>query len=346
MEDGATLAKAAPSIGEMLDEPLLYWNWVNELSARVAALHAAQELDLLDHIGAEPTTAAQIAERSGFDEEAVRRLVEFLAAEGVFTVDDQGRFSATDRSRLLASIGYVAWGMGHTSTFASHLGAAIRGGRRKTATELAWGRPVFEGLADDPEAARKFGEIMGFQTSVTEPALFERHRFEPFELAVDVGGSHGALMLRLLAKHPSARGIVFDLPGTADHARVALAASGMGERIEVVGGSFFEKVPDGGDLYLMKAVLHDWSDHECVAILKTVRAAMKPRSRLAVIERIVPAEYRPDVAYSYDIQMMLMTSGRERRLADFEKLFIDADLALDRVTEVRGGFSAIEAVPA
>jgi hypothetical protein len=224
-------------------------------------------------------------------------------------------------------------------------GEAIRKGNGQNAWALAHGKPIFEAFAENPDWARKFGEMMSFSTSVTEPRTFELHTFEPFEMAVDVGGSHGNLMMRLLEGHPEARGIVFDLPETAEQAKGVIATAGMTDRIEVVGGSFFEKVPEGGDLYLLKHILHDWNDDESAAILSNVRAAMRPGSRLAILERIVPDEYRPDNAYSYDMVMMICSSGRERRIADFETMFEACDLKIDRVTDNPGGVSVIEAVP-
>jgi len=332
------------SIGELLDNPVLYWNWLNDSGARAAAVSAVHALNLLVHVGPGPTSATDIARRSGHGPELIRRLVEFLAAEGVLAVDSKGCFLPTERSRLLQSIGSVNWTYGTVNASSVNLGKAIQNGNRPDAWAITYGKPIFEALGANPDWGRMFGETMGFSTAATEPKIFELHQFKPFKLAVDIGGSHGNLMMRLLAAHPAARGIVFDLPETADQARAPIAASAMGNRIEVVGGSFFENVPAGGDLYLMKHILHDWSDDECRAILKTVRAAMQPGARLAVIERLIPDEYRPATAYSFDIVMMLCSSGRERRLGEFKKMFQDTGFAFDRVTRNPEGPSVIEGV--
>lgn len=138
---------------------------------------------------------------------------------------------------------------------------------------------------------------------------------------------------------------MFDLPENGDPARAAIADAGMSNRIDVVSGNFFEKVPEGGDLYLLKHILHDWSDEECVAILKTIRASMKPGKRLAILERVIPDEYRPDIAYSFDIIMLMCTTGKERRVGDFEAMLDEAGFKLDGVTDNPGGVSVIEAVP-
>lgn len=332
------------SIGELLANPVLYWHWFNDEAARVAAIHAVHDLDLLDHIGPAPTSAAEIAERSGLDPDLVRRLVEFLAAERVLDVDEEGNFLPTEQSRLLATLEAVSWAHGTLLRAALRMGEAIRNGDGRNAWTIAHGKSLFEALGANPDWGRMFGEAMSFSTAVTEPKIFELHQFEPFKVAVDVGGSHGNLMMRLLGDHPDARGIVFDLPETAERAREVVGASDMADRIEIVAGNFCEKVPEGGDLYLLKHILHDWNDAESVAIMKTIRAAMEPGARLAVIERIVPDEYRPDIAYSYDIVMLLCASGQERRVADFEAMFEEAGFRLDRVTDNPGGVSVLEAV--
>ena len=113
----------------------------------------------------------------------------------------------------------------------------------------------------------------------------------------------------------------------------------------MVGGDFFKSVPAGGDLYLLKQILHDWTDDECVAILQSVRRAIAPHGRLALIERIVPEVSEPDPAFSYDIMMMVWTEGQERKLSQFERLFEASGFRFDRVTRNYHHESVIEAIP-
>jgi hypothetical protein len=121
--------------------------------------------------------------------------------------------------------------------------------------------------------------------------------------------------------------------------------SAQGDRIDIVGGDFFESVP-AGDLYLLKMVLHDWNDAECVAILKNVRAAMLPHGRVAVIEFLLPEVPAATGVHVMDVAMMIWATGRERRLSEFEALFAQAGFRVDRITENPKGQSVIEAVPA
>jgi hypothetical protein len=162
-------------------------------------------------------------------------------------------------------------------------------------------------------------------------------------VAVDVGGNQGSLLLRLLREHPSARGILFDQPGTTEQAKGPVAASGHADRVEIVSGNFFESVPAGGDLYLLKQILHDWNDEECLTILRSVRNAIVDGGRLAVVERVIPETYTPHGAYDFDMVMLIWTNGRERRLAEYQRLFEASGFKFDRFTENPDGLGVIEA---
>jgi hypothetical protein len=220
--------------------------------------------------------------------------------------------------------------------------AALRKGI--TSYEHRFGKPVFEYLGEHPEMAEMFGEFMAYLTTLGEEFVFTQHTFEPFERAVDIGGSHGGLLLKLLAQHERAHGVLFDLPEVAARVRDTVRASAQGERIEVRGGDFFAAVPTG-DLYLLKMVLHDWSAAECITILKRVREAIAPGGRVAVIEHVMPETPRPHPANAMDIAMLVWAEGHERKLSEFKALFDAAGFRFDRLTENPFGQSVIEAVP-
>src|SRR5690606_14342880 len=144
--------------------------------------------------------------------------------------DADGRFAHTPRSRLLQSYQSGLRFMREALAAQTALAQSLETGA--PAFECHFGMPLFEYLAGHPDTARYFGDLMSRTTAIAEAFMFENHRFEPFELAVDVGGSHGLLMLNLLQRHPNARGIVFDLPETATQAAAVLAASPIAARAE------------------------------------------------------------------------------------------------------------------
>jgi hypothetical protein len=152
-------------------------------------------------------------------------------------------------------------------------------------------------------------------------------------------------MMALLRHYPDTRGIVFDLPETAEQAAATIAAAPVADRIEARGGDFFAAVPAGGDLYLLKQILHDWGDEDCVRILRSIRAAISERGRLAVIEYLLPDACEHHSGFAMDIHMMVLSTGRERTLSDYEALLEAAGFRLDRVTGNPRGQSVAEAIP-
>jgi hypothetical protein len=333
----------ARTIGEMLDDPQEFQSWLHEMAAYEAVIHAVATTQLLDQWNSEPVSVQDLAARTRIEETRLSRLINILASQGVLEIQADGRIGHTQRSRTLQSFRPAT--MVHRLALQSGLclGEAIATGR--TAFETRFGKPVFEFFAEHPEQADFFGERMSQITVQDEPLILSQLRFAPFRLAVDIGGSHGTLLAGLLAGYPHARGIVFDLPDVVERAAVRLHGMPAGGRIEALGGDFFQSVPAGGDIYLLKQILHNWSDAECVAILRSVRAAIAPGGRIAIIDRLLPETTVPDPAFTFDILMMMWTRGQERRLSQIQGLLGSAGFALDGVTRNHGRMSVIEAVP-
>ena len=329
-------------IGMHLDDLQTFHVFALQAQATNEALLAVAELRLLDYLDDGPAGAGAIAEQSGLNDANVARVLRFLAAQQVIDCDTEQRYSHTARSRLLqenqSSLRFFRESMGAARGMAECLKTG------EPAFDCSFGKPVFEHLAENPEARSYFGDLMTRTTAILEAFLFANHSFRAFALAVDVGGSHGRLMTELLARYPESRGIVFDRPETAGQATTIISGSPVADRIEAVGGDFFEAVPAGGDLYLLKQILHDWDDEECVKILASIRTALAAHGRLAVIEFILPDAPEPHPGFAMDIQMMALSTGRERTATEFEKLLEAAGFGIDRVTDNPYGPSVVEAV--
>jgi hypothetical protein len=330
-------------IGEHLDDLQTFQAYLLQAQNANAVLLAIAQLRLLDHLDDGPAAAERIAGQAGLQQGHVYRVLRFLAAQQVIECDEQGRFAHTPRSRLLQS-----WQSGlrfMRESLGAGLGLAqcLRTG--EPAFDCSFGMPVFQYLAEHPDTVRYFGDLMSRTTAIVEAYVFANHRFAPFELAVDVGGSHGRLMMALLSRYPESRGIVFDMPKTAEQAAAIVAASPVADRIETQGGNFFEAVPAGGDLYLLKQILHDWDDEECVQILRAIRTAIADRGRLAVIEYLLPETCVPHSGFAMDVHMMVLSTGRERTLSEYNELFEAAGFRLDRVTGNPQGQSVAEVIP-
>jgi hypothetical protein len=194
----------------------------------------------------------------------------------------------------------------------------------------------WEYRATHPESAALFDAAMTDLSRRTNRSLLEAYDFSRFGTVVDVGGGRGALLSALLAAHPHQHGVLFDLPHV-----VAGAPSAEGDRLRVVGGSFFDGVPGGGDAYLLRAILHDWPDDDCVRILDACRGAMGEDATLLVIERDL-ADGLQEAALS-DLNMLIGPGGRERTRVEYASLLSSAGLRLVRAWPSARGLHVFEA---
>jgi hypothetical protein len=201
--------------------------------------------------------------------------------------------------------------------------------------EAAHGRGFFDALAAEPvlnEALHAgLGRLDDVDREVIGPLALDR-----FTRIVDVGGGTGALARRMAAAQPRATVILFDQPHV-----LALAPDLPGVTIEP--GSFHEAVPADGDAYVLKFVLHDWDDARAAAILRRCRTALRDGGRVLAIEVVVPDDGRPSIAKTHDVNMLVLTGGRERTLDEYRDLFERADLDLVRTTRTARGVSVLEA---
>ena len=331
------------TLGKLLDHPQDFQSWLHQLNAFQAMLHAVTSTRLLDQWDTQPVRVSDLAARVGMDEARLGRLINLMVSQGVLVLAPDGAVCHTPRSRALQAMRSSVMVQRMALQAGLCLGDALRTG--KTGFEACYGAPAFEYLAAHPEQAEHFAQRMSQITLHDEPLILAQLQFEPFRLAVDIGGSHGTLLLGLLANHAEARGIVFDLPDVAAQAARRLSDHPLGNRVEAVGGDFLRSVPAGGDLYLLKQILHNWDDAQCLAILKSVREAIAPSGRVVVIDRLLPETIGPDMAFEFDLLMMIWSHGRERSLTQFSELLGTAGFAVDKVQANPGRMSVIEAVP-
>lgn len=225
-----------------------------------------------------------------------------------------------------------------------HFVETLRSGA--TGHSLAYGRTLWETLAADPEFAARFNEGQAANSRAVGDFVAASGDFAGSRLVVDVGGGKGALLAAVLRAHPGVRGIVCDLAAGLSETRAFLASAGVAERVDVVEADFFRAVPAGGDVYLMKDILHDWPDEEAKKILSVCRAAMPDGARLLVVERVVPSEVTEDPAQlnpiMTDLHMMVLFGSQERTPEQLSALFDTAQLKLTRVIP-GDAFSVVEA---
>ena len=315
------------------------------------AIHVAAALGIADLLGDGPRASDDLAAAAGVHALSLHRVLRALAAAGVFREEADRRFSLAPMGRCLCSdaeqpVGPYAAFVGRPYQWAAW-GDLLHGVRTgETAFRHVHGADPWEYRSRHPEEGAVFDRAMTALSRRVARAAVAACDFSRFRRVVDVGGGHGAMLAAVLAAHPAARGVLFDQPGVVAGAAAVLREAGVAERCEVVGGSFFEAVPGGGDAYLLKAVLHDRDDAEAGAILRNCRRAVAgPEGRLLVLERVVaPPNEDPEAKFS-DLNMMAVTGGRERTQEEFAALFAAAGFRLAAVVRTGTPVSVIEGTP-
>lgn len=319
---------------------LIHGYWISQV------VRAAADLRLAEHLADGPLTAAQVAAIESSDPAATYRLMRACLGVGLLSDDGDGRFGVTPLGALLregapgslrdtalvfgAPAHWLTWGQ---------LPAAVRTGESRAAAAL--GADLFDYLASQPAEAAQFSGSMAELTSANATDAANVIDVAGGSLAVDVGGATGELVRALLRANPGLHGMVLDLPQAASAAEQAAREDGLGDRFTGVPGDFFASVP-AADLYLLKAVLHDWDDASCLKILRNCREAARPGARLMVIENVILDPARDRFASLLDLNMLVVTTGQERELAAYDELFAASGWKRTAIHPLSGGRSLLE----
>jgi hypothetical protein len=313
------------------------------------AIHVAAVLGIADLLADGPRTSDDLADATGAHPGALYRLLRALAGVGVFREEADRRFALTDLGACLradapepggswaAFVGepyqWQAWGA---------LLHSVRTG--ENAFRHVHGVDSWTYRAHHPDLSAGFDRAMTDLSRQVSTAVLAAYDFGRFKQVVDVGGGNGAFLAAILAKYPGMHGVLFDQPHVVRGAGPTLTAAGVADRCEIVGGSFFEAVPAGGDAYVLKAILHDWEDAPAAQILRTCRAAMVDGTALLVVERELggPNE-NPDAKFS-DLNMLVGPMGQERTPDEYAALFAAAGFRFVGFTPSAVGTGVYEGV--
>jgi len=313
------------------------------------SIHVVARLGIADLLGPEPRTVEELAAAAQVHAPSLKRLLRALTTVGVFAEDADGRFRHTDSSETLRADhpGSVrAWALMLGAHFVwrplGDLHESVRTGT--PGFRRLYGERFFEWTQTHPEDGAVFDAAMTSGSTQRLPALLAAYDFAPFARVVDVGGGRGALLAGILAATPATRGVLYDLPNVVAGAD-ALRAPGLAERCEIVGGDFFESVPEGGDAYLLSRVVHDWDDDHALKILANCRRAIGPDGRLLIIDGVAKPPNEPDPNKFLDV-WFIGGGGSERTEAEYRTLLARASFTLARILPVGGSVSILEAHPA
>ena len=313
-------------------------------------LYVAAKLGLADALKNGPRTSDELAERVGVDPKSLYRVMRALASLRIFHETDSGQFELAELGKYLQSDGKdslraAAIMMGeewYWRPYGELLHSTQTG---QTAFEKVFGTTLFDYCASHRDAYQTFNAAMAELTGPYTEAVASAYDFSRTDRVVDVGGGTGSLISAILRASPATRGVLFDVPAVAEEARRHLKEAGLEQRCEVVSGDFFEAVPDGGDAYVLKGVIHDWDDERAIVILKNCREAIRTDGKLLLVEWDIPAGSTSSAGKLTDITMLAITGGVERTIAEYEAILQASRFKLSRVVPTRDQMNIVEAVP-
>lgn len=311
-------------------------------------LYVAAELNLAALLGNGKRPVEEVAREAGVDEASLYRIFRVLASHSIFREYPGRIFANTSLSRPLADgPGSMRQALRH------HLGPlnwimlgdlleTVRTG--SDAFTRKFGRNIYDYLAGDPGNMQLFDQSMADFADLGLFPLLQAYDFSRFTTLADIGCGEGIVLANIVQSAPGLRGILFDLPEALNGASMTLQRYGVADRMTMVTGSFFDSVPAGADGYLLKHILHNWDDAQCITILNRIRDAMPEHGKLLIIEMLIPPGNAPSAAKMLDIQMLSsMPGGKERTLQEYTTLLRQAGLQLVRVVPTIAPISVLEA---
>jgi hypothetical protein len=316
------------------------------------AVYVAAKLGIADLLKDNARPVAELAAETETDAGALYRVLRALASIGVFAETAPKVFGLTPFAEPLlsdraGSMREMAIWMGEEAHWRAYGGMLYSVKTGKPAFERVHGQEAFPYLF---ETNRELGEIFNramtsFSASVA-PAIAQGYDTTEAKTLVDIAGGHGLLLAAFLKANPNLKGVLFDVPTVIEGAGAILEAEGVAERVETVAGDFFQSVPAGADLYMMKHIIHDWDDDRSLRILKNIHSAMNENGKVLIVEMVVREANEPDFSKIMDLEMLVTPGGVERTAEEYRELLAQAGFRLTRIVPTASPYSIVEAVKA
>jgi hypothetical protein len=310
----------------------------------------AAKLGIADLVSSGPKPINELAEATGSDVLSLYRLLRLLCSVGIFTEIEERHFGLTPladtlRTDTAGSMRALATLYGEEVFWKSwgQLEHSIKTG--ETAFQHAFGKTLYAYLAAASELSSLFDQAMSGLVSEVASAVANTYDFSWCKHVVDVGGGNGTLVTAILQEHSHLEATLFDLEPVIVEARQELNQLGLLMRCKAIGGDFFRSVPEGGDVYILSTVLCNWDEDRAITILKNCRQAMRRDSRLLVVEIVLPTGDEPSPGKLLDLQMMVMTGGRDRTATEYRSLLQAAGFTISKIIPTSSERSIIETVP-
>jgi len=313
------------------------------------AVYVAAKLGIADLLADGPKPVEELAKATNTDAPSLYRVLRALASIGVFAEQDGRKFALTPNAEPLRSDAAISlrdvaifWGEDWHWGVWSKMLYSVRTG--KSAWTQIHGEEVFSWFEKNPEAAQIFNRAMSSYSGVAIEAVRSSYDFAGIGTLVDIAGGHGRLLAGILEANPKMRGILFDLDHVIAGAQEIITSTSVKDRLKFEAGDFFASVPEGGDAYIMKNIIHDWDDERSLTILKNIKQAMNPGGRVLLVESIIADGNNQDFGKLLDLEMLVSPGGKERTAAEYEELFKRAGLRLTRIVPTNSPYSVLEAV--
>ena len=342
-----TTERESPDAGESSADVLLHMIHGFQISQMI---YVAANLGIADLLADGPRSSSELAQATGTHAPSLYRLLRTLASLGIFAEDEQGRFGLTALARPLQrgvpdSVHTIAVFNGDPyfwRAWGDLLHSVTTG---EPAVEHLYGMKSWEYRAQNPDLNALMNNFFTQVSKEDNPAIVTAYDFSGISTLVDVAGGQGSLIAAILNANPTIHGILFDQPHVIPGAQPVLEAAGVSGRCELIAGDLFASLPASGDAYLLKSIVHDWSDDQAVAILSNCRRAMKQEGKLLVVESVIPPGNSPHPGKFVDMNMLVAETGRERTEDEFKALFTRSGFTMTKIFPTQSRFSVIEAAP-
>jgi len=314
------------------------------------AVYIIAKLGIPDLLTDGAKSAEELARATDTHAPALYRILRALTSLGILSSSEEGKFSLTPVSELLVTNapGSMRWfivselGEEHYPAWGNLMHSVKTG---EIAFDNHFGKDIWAYFKENPAQGALFNNSMSGMTRVVHEAILANYDFSVFKKVIDVGGGHGALITSILKANPNASGVLLDSEEVTAGTRPNIEAAGLANRCEVVAGNFFKQVPAGGDAYVMKWIIHDWNDEQSVTILRNIREQIASGGRVLIFDAVVPDTSEPDFSKFFDLNMLVMTGGKERTAKEFEVLLNASGFRLVRIIPTETPTAIIEGEP-
>jgi len=311
-----------------------------------AGISVVAELGIADTLRKGARPVSELADLSKTHEESLYRVMRMLASQGIFKELKDRRFASTPLAVPLRDdqIRYLILLHLNRNQFEvfGQLMHSVRSG--ETVKGDHSGRALFDHIGNDEKKNEWFNRAMTNASRMQLATILPVFPFRKYKNIIDLGGGEGLLLASVLSRAPQSRGILFDLPHALVNAGDLIGSHSLNGRLEPQGGDFFKEVPGGGDLYILKSVLHDWNDDSSKKILKNVHKAMNPQARLLVIEAVLDEGNKPAFGKMTDVLMMAAAGGRERTRSQWDTLLESSGFRIRKIHPTISPYCIIEAL--